>query len=583
MQEPARTDADLVLAVRDGDPDAYGELFERWFDRVYDVAYGVLRDRDAAVDAAQDALVAGWQRLDRLDDPAAFGGWLLRIGRNRSLDLLRRRAHSRPSEVGIVTWHHDRGANDPVAGTSPEGPADAAARIERAEMLSAASTALGADDASLLDLHLRHGLTPAEIAEELGVTANAAHQKLFRMRDRLGRAIAAFLLWQRGRPRCAELAAALGGGPVFDAEVFGSIERHRRSCAECRDRSALMVAPERLFSALPIAVAPLAARSTVADALREAGVPLSDAFGAARTDRSGTRPSPEGGSPPYVDVGLVAAVLGGAPQGWVWATEPAAEARAGAAGRWRRHVSARRSMVAGIVVLLIGVVAGLTMMRSGQHQTSGALAPLGTSVDDTTTSAAPDSTAVRQGPGAPSAPVDRAERASSSSPSSTTSTSPTTTAPPAAAPQSNDPALQPPSPVPPAAPPPPPPAAPPPADPAPDQPPPDPAPPPPDPAPDPAQDPPPDPAPDPPPPAPTILRFTVAAGDPVLLCMSPSQSPRRFGWATEGGSSATLLVGGIPRQAAPSGSLEVCAGSGQTATLTVSGAGGTASANLVVP
>ena len=55
--------------------------------------------------------------------------------------------------------------------------------------LRVAVLALGPRDASLVDLQMRHGLTPAEIADELGVTPNAAHQQLFRMRERLGNAV----------------------------------------------------------------------------------------------------------------------------------------------------------------------------------------------------------------------------------------------------------------------------------------------------------------------------------------------------------------------------------------------------------
>ena len=63
-------------------------------------------------------------------------------------------------------------------------PAQAMEDAELAALVWDAADALGDRDASLLDLHLRHGLSPAEIAEELGVKANAAHQSLHRMRDR---------------------------------------------------------------------------------------------------------------------------------------------------------------------------------------------------------------------------------------------------------------------------------------------------------------------------------------------------------------------------------------------------------------
>ena len=58
--DSARTDAELVLAARGAEPGAYGELFQRWYDRCFDLAWNVLRDREAAADVAQDAFLAGW-------------------------------------------------------------------------------------------------------------------------------------------------------------------------------------------------------------------------------------------------------------------------------------------------------------------------------------------------------------------------------------------------------------------------------------------------------------------------------------------------------------------------------------------
>src|SRR5215218_5190699 len=88
-------DERLVLALRAGDQLAFGQLFDRWYDRVHELARRITRDDGLAGDVAQDAFLAAWQRLDDLGDPASFGGWLLRIARNRALDVVRSRAQAR--------------------------------------------------------------------------------------------------------------------------------------------------------------------------------------------------------------------------------------------------------------------------------------------------------------------------------------------------------------------------------------------------------------------------------------------------------------------------------------------------------
>ncbi len=265
-------DARLVERVQRGDTAAFGPLFERWYDRVYGVARGVVRRPDLASDVAQDAFIAAWQQIDRLDDVNAFGGWLLRIARNRALDALRHEQRSSATDDDTLTALNDRGLPGPVAARQVAGPAEAAESHAQADLLWAAAAALGERDASILDLHVRHGLTPAELAADLGVEPNHAHQLVHRLRKRLGDAVGAFLLWNGGAPNCDVLAAR--GVGAFDAAAATTITRHARTCTNCADARAQRTDPVKLFAALPVAIAPLAYRSKAAWALESAGAPM---------------------------------------------------------------------------------------------------------------------------------------------------------------------------------------------------------------------------------------------------------------------------------------------------------------------
>ena len=182
-----RSDAELVLAVRAQQAGAFDELFVRWFDRVLDVASNVLRDRERGAEVAQDVFLTVWQQLDRLEDPERFGGWVLRIARNRALNRLDRDRRSTPTPDETMTRALDAGANDPVGSArAPVEPEPVAAANDARELIWVAMAALGPRDASLADLVVRHGLSPAEVADEVGVSANNAHQLLFRLRKKLG-------------------------------------------------------------------------------------------------------------------------------------------------------------------------------------------------------------------------------------------------------------------------------------------------------------------------------------------------------------------------------------------------------------
>ncbi len=314
MQRSERSDTDLVLAALAEESEAFGELFDRWFNSSWNVARTIVRDDDLAADVAQDALLAAWQRLDQLDDPDAFGGWLLRITRNRALTRLEREKRSRATGDDVVSGLRDRGLPDPTGAERPLGPDSISEVRDRQELVWAAAAALGEREVSLLDLHLRHGLSPAEIADELGVEANNAHQQLFRLRNRLGDAIGSYLLWRNGRPLCDGLAAAVGGDVAFDRSVARAVTRHQAACDHCSERRAALVDPGKLFAAAPLVLVPAQLKVGAAAALQSAGVPLGShgttGAGSNAAD-GGTSSGPTDGAPgpggPDGGVGLLSA------------------------------------------------------------------------------------------------------------------------------------------------------------------------------------------------------------------------------------------------------------------------------------
>src|SRR4030067_1026495 len=67
----AMDETQLVARAADGDPDAYGQLFERYQKRIYNYAYGIAGDPDDAKDVAQDAFIKVYEALPRLRERVA--------------------------------------------------------------------------------------------------------------------------------------------------------------------------------------------------------------------------------------------------------------------------------------------------------------------------------------------------------------------------------------------------------------------------------------------------------------------------------------------------------------------------------
>ena len=71
--------------------EAYNLLVSRWEKRVFNYLLRLVRNREDALDVAQDVFLKAYQNLPKLDDPAKFAGWLFRIAHNEAYSLLRKR------------------------------------------------------------------------------------------------------------------------------------------------------------------------------------------------------------------------------------------------------------------------------------------------------------------------------------------------------------------------------------------------------------------------------------------------------------------------------------------------------------
>ena len=89
---PEVGDAALARAAAKGDRRAFGQLVDLHKRSVHGLCFRLLRDAEEARDAAQESFVRAWSAMSTFDSSQPFAPWVLRIARNHSLDVLRRRA-----------------------------------------------------------------------------------------------------------------------------------------------------------------------------------------------------------------------------------------------------------------------------------------------------------------------------------------------------------------------------------------------------------------------------------------------------------------------------------------------------------
>jgi len=252
-------DALLVSRVIGGDLDSFGQLYDRYFNRIYDFCWRITRDADEAADATQDVFMkAAMQGLPGLAKASTFKSWIFTMAHNTAVTRAERAARTSPLPVPS----HDEafGTFDVPDPSRLDNPALAAEDHELAALVWEAASALNPRDYALLDLHVRQGLESAEIAQVLEVSKGNASTMVSRMKTAAGDVISSYVVARRGSKDCDELRHVLAAYtlPPFSNDVRRAVDAHVESCETCRRSRRSLVAPLQIFGSFAAVPAPFA-------------------------------------------------------------------------------------------------------------------------------------------------------------------------------------------------------------------------------------------------------------------------------------------------------------------------------------
>jgi RNA polymerase sigma-70 factor, ECF subfamily len=156
----------LVERAREGDHDAFAVLAGAAVARLDAAARLILRDRELARDAVQDALIRAWRDLPGLRDPERFDAWLHRLTVNACLDATRRRRR-RVIEVELTPLAH------PSVG-------DASAELADRDLLDDALRRLTPEWRAVVVLHYYLGMPVPDVAVALRIPEGTVKSRLHR-------------------------------------------------------------------------------------------------------------------------------------------------------------------------------------------------------------------------------------------------------------------------------------------------------------------------------------------------------------------------------------------------------------------
>lgn len=182
--EDPEHDRSLMRRVVAHDEDAFAALYDRYAAQVNGVTWSILRSPALAEEATHDVFLRLWQQPAAFD-PArgTFAGWLMRVARNRAIDVLRRRREDTGGGLAgdVTSW-----IVDPAPGPEEQ----AIDRLGHQEVQQALSE-LGTDHRQLLELAYFAGMSQTQIAEylgrPLGTVKSQIRAAMGRLADRLVR------------------------------------------------------------------------------------------------------------------------------------------------------------------------------------------------------------------------------------------------------------------------------------------------------------------------------------------------------------------------------------------------------------
>lgn len=172
----------LLDRLKSGDQAAFDSIFRAHYPGLVTFAQGLLRDRAAGEDIAQEVMLELWRRREGLVIHESLRAYLLRSVRNRSLNQIRHANVERRAEPQLI-------GEDSVAAAG----ASSVVASELRTALSAAVAELSPACREVFELSRGQGLRYAEIASTLGISIKTVESQMGKALKHLRNRLAAWL------------------------------------------------------------------------------------------------------------------------------------------------------------------------------------------------------------------------------------------------------------------------------------------------------------------------------------------------------------------------------------------------------
>ncbi len=171
-------ETEMISRCQQGDQEALKEIFEKYHKKVYRIAYGVVRQREEALDIVQEVFVKLFYSIKNFKGRSQFYTYLYRMTMNTAID------HTRKTGKQPVSSLDEEGSFEPSDGAE-KGPERILLQKELEERVKRAMGKLPAEQRAALIFRDVEGLSYQEIADAMGSSIGTVMSRLHYGRKRL--------------------------------------------------------------------------------------------------------------------------------------------------------------------------------------------------------------------------------------------------------------------------------------------------------------------------------------------------------------------------------------------------------------
>jgi RNA polymerase sigma-70 factor (ECF subfamily) len=173
-----REETEMISRCQQGDQQALKEIFDKYHKKVYSIAYGVVRQREEALDVVQDVFIKLFRSIKNFKGRSHFYTYLYRMVMNTAID------HKRKAGKQFMSSLDEEGSIQP-SDDAEKGPEKVLLQKELEERVKLAMDKLPAEQKAALIFRDVEGLSYQEMAEAMGCSIGTVMSRLHYGRKRM--------------------------------------------------------------------------------------------------------------------------------------------------------------------------------------------------------------------------------------------------------------------------------------------------------------------------------------------------------------------------------------------------------------